>query len=74
MYSNCDLSKIEDVHDRKLENTFMIQLTDNTTHYRIKHAFYVDQLMGDMIYCLDILYEELKRSRTQMIFMEEKDG
>lgn len=47
---------------------FIVQLTDVNTHYRLKHAFYVEQIEP---YILDILYDELKKRHKQTIFMEE---
>lgn len=50
---------------------FIVQLTHVDSRYRLKHAFYVEQIEP---YILDVLYEELRRRIGQVVFMEESDG
>ena len=50
---------------------FIVQLTHVDSRYRLKHAFYVEQMEP---YILDVLYEELKRRMGMSVFMEESDG
>lgn len=51
--------------------SFIVQLTNVDTRYKIKHAFYVEQMEP---YILDVLYDELKRWTGMSVFMEESDG
>lgn len=50
---------------------FIVQLTHVDSRYRLKHAFYVEQMEP---YILDVLYEELRRRMGMSVFMEESDG
>jgi len=52
-------------------DSFIVQLTHVDSRYRLKHAFYVEQMEP---YILDVLYDELKRRIGQSVFMEESDG
>lgn len=51
--------------------SFIVQLTHVDSRYRLKHAFYVEQMEP---YILDVLYEELRRRMGMSVFMEESDG
>lgn len=51
--------------------SFIVQLTHVDSRYRLKHAFYVEQMEP---YILDVLYDELMRRIGQVVFMEESDG
>jgi len=50
--------------------SFIVQLTHVDSRYRLKHAFYVEQMEP---YILDVLYDELMRRIGQVVFMEESD-
>ena len=49
-------------------DSFIVQLTHVDSRYRLKHAFYIEQIGP---YIFDVLYEELKRRIGQVVFMEE---
>ena len=51
-------------------DSFIVQLTHVETRYRLKHAFYNDQMEP---YILDILYDELIRRLGQTIFMDDRE-
>lgn len=53
------------------QDWFIVLLTHVETRYRLKHAFYVEQMEP---YILDVLYEELTRRMGMAVFMEESDG
>ena len=51
--------------------SFIVQLTHVDSQYRLKHAFFIEQMEP---YILDVLYDELKRRIGMAVFMEESDG
>lgn len=52
-------------------DSFIVQLTHVDSRYRLKHAFFIEQMEP---YILDVLYEELIRRMGMSVFMEESDG